>query len=101
MVGPDWVDGWIRPTLCVGTSNHPVGFDHMEYLGYTIRSIAEKGGIIKPGFRWSSAPATGGARDTVGYRRPARQCEHDDRSRFTYQSLLQPIGLTTPGSGSI
>src|SRR5580658_3346355 len=37
----------IRPMLSVIT---PIGFDHMEYLGYTIASIAgEKGGIIKPG----------------------------------------------------
>src|SRR5579885_710058 len=37
----------VRPLLSVIT---PIGFDHMEYLGYTLRSIAaEKGGIIKPG----------------------------------------------------
>jgi len=46
----------VRPILSVIT---PIGFDHVEYLGYTIRSIAaEKGGIIKPG-----APVVIGARD--------------------------------------
>ncbi len=46
----------VRPLLSVIT---PIGFDHMEYLGYTIRSIAaEKGGIIKPG-----VPVVIGARD--------------------------------------
>ncbi len=46
----------VRPVLSVIT---PIGFDHVEYLGYTIRSIAaEKGGIIKPG-----APVVIGARD--------------------------------------
>jgi dihydrofolate synthase/folylpolyglutamate synthase len=36
----------VRPLLSVIT---PVGFDHVEYLGTTIESIArEKGGIIKP-----------------------------------------------------
>lgn len=46
----------VRPFLSVIT---PIGFDHMEYLGYTIASIAaEKGGIIKPG-----VPVVVGARD--------------------------------------
>jgi len=46
----------IRPLLSVIT---PIGFDHMERLGYTIPSIAaEKGGIIKPG-----VPVVIGARD--------------------------------------
>ena len=46
----------LRPLLSVIT---PIGFDHMEYLGYTIPSIAaEKGGIIKPG-----VPVVIGARD--------------------------------------
>lgn len=36
----------VRPLLSVIT---PIGFDHVEYLGYSIASIAgEKGGIIKP-----------------------------------------------------
>ncbi|HEY6420458.1 MAG TPA: folylpolyglutamate synthase/dihydrofolate synthase family protein [Candidatus Binataceae bacterium] len=46
----------ITPMLSVIT---PIGFDHMEYLGYTITSIAgEKGGIIKPG-----VPVVIGARE--------------------------------------
>jgi dihydrofolate synthase/folylpolyglutamate synthase len=46
----------VRPVLSVIT---PIGFDHVEYLGYTIASIAaEKGGIIKPG-----VPVVIGARD--------------------------------------
>jgi len=37
----------VRPLLSVIT---PIGFDHVEYLGYSISSIAgEKGGIIKRG----------------------------------------------------
>jgi dihydrofolate synthase/folylpolyglutamate synthase len=46
----------VHPFLSVIT---PIGFDHMEYLGYTIPSIAaEKGGIIKP-----DIPVVIGARD--------------------------------------
>ncbi|HVA81996.1 MAG TPA: folylpolyglutamate synthase/dihydrofolate synthase family protein [Candidatus Binataceae bacterium] len=46
----------VTPLLSVIT---PIGFDHMEYLGYTIGSIAaEKGGIIKP-----EVPVVIGARD--------------------------------------
>lgn len=46
----------VRPILSVIT---PIGFDHMEYLGYTIPAIAaEKGGIIKP-----EVPVVIGARD--------------------------------------
>ncbi len=46
----------VHPFLSVIT---PIGFDHMEYLGYTIPSIAaEKGGIIKP-----DVPVVIGARD--------------------------------------
>jgi dihydrofolate synthase / folylpolyglutamate synthase len=46
----------ITPLLSVIT---PIGFDHMEYLGYTIGAIAaEKGGIIKP-----EVPVVIGARD--------------------------------------
>ncbi len=46
----------VRPFLSVIT---PIGFDHMEHLGYTIPAIAaEKGGIIKPG-----VPVVIGARD--------------------------------------
>jgi dihydrofolate synthase / folylpolyglutamate synthase len=46
----------VRPFLSVIT---PIGFDHMDRLGYTIPAIAaEKGGIIKPG-----VPVVIGARD--------------------------------------
>jgi dihydrofolate synthase/folylpolyglutamate synthase len=46
----------VHPLLSVIT---PIGFDHVEYLGYTLRSIAaEKGGIIKPG-----VPVVIGARE--------------------------------------
>ncbi len=46
----------VRPILSVIT---PIGFDHVEYLGYTIPAIAgEKGGIIKPG-----VPVVIGSRD--------------------------------------
>lgn len=46
----------VTPILSVIT---PIGFDHMEYLGYTIAAIAgEKGGIIK-----SDVPVVIGARD--------------------------------------
>jgi len=46
----------VRPILSVIT---PIGFDNMEYLGYTIPAIAaEKGGIIKP-----EVPVVIGARD--------------------------------------
>jgi dihydrofolate synthase/folylpolyglutamate synthase len=46
----------VMPILSVIT---PIGFDHMEYLGYTIAAIAgEKGGIIK-----NDVPVVIGARD--------------------------------------
>ncbi len=46
----------VRPLVSVIT---PIGFDHMERLGYTIQAIAgEKGGIIKP-----ETPVVIGARD--------------------------------------
>jgi dihydrofolate synthase / folylpolyglutamate synthase len=46
----------VMPILSVIT---PIGFDHMEYLGYTIPKIAaEKGGIIK-----NDVPVVIGARD--------------------------------------
>ena len=46
----------VTPILSVIT---PIGFDHMEYLGYTIASIAgEKGGIIK-----NDIPVVIGTRD--------------------------------------
>ncbi len=47
----------VTPLLSVIT---PIGFDHMDRLGYTIREIAgEKGGIIKSG-----VPVVIGARDS-------------------------------------
>src|SRR6201984_504866 len=47
----------VTPILSVIT---PIGFDHMEYLGYTIAAIAgEKGGIIK-----NEVPVVIGARDS-------------------------------------
>jgi dihydrofolate synthase/folylpolyglutamate synthase len=53
----------IRPLLSVIT---PIGFDHMEYLGYTIASIAaEKGGIIKPGVPVVVGAREPDARDTL------------------------------------
>lgn len=46
----------VHPLLSVIT---PIGFDHVEYLGYTISAIAaEKGGIIKP-----EVPVVVGARE--------------------------------------
>src|SRR5581483_7722634 len=74
----------VRPLLSVIT---PIGFDHMEYLGYTLRSIAtEKGGIIKDG-----VPVVIGARepdarstqvDIAGQRRaPVMLIERDFSSR--------------------
>jgi dihydrofolate synthase/folylpolyglutamate synthase len=46
----------VTPILSVIT---PIGFDHMEYLGYTVAAIAgEKGGIIK-----NDVPVVIGARD--------------------------------------
>jgi len=87
----------VRPELCVIT---PIGFDHMEQLGYTIAAIAgEKGGIIKPG-----VPVVIGARDPearvvlgeiAGARRsPARLIGRDfaytsgaPAHRFDYQGL--------------
>jgi dihydrofolate synthase/folylpolyglutamate synthase len=75
----------VHPFLSVIT---PIGFDHMEYLGYTIPSIAaEKGGIIKP-----DVPVVIGARDpearevltsmAAQRRSPSRLMDRD----FTFQS---------------
>jgi dihydrofolate synthase/folylpolyglutamate synthase len=75
----------VRPFLSVIT---PIGFDHMEYLGYTISAIAaEKGGIIKP-----EVPVVIGARDgearevltsmAAQRRSPSRLMDRD----FTFQS---------------
>ena len=50
----------VLPMLSVIT---PIGFDHMEYLGYTIASIAaEKGGIIKQGIPVVIGARSGDAR---------------------------------------
>jgi len=75
----------VRPFLSVIT---PIGFDHMEYLGYTIPAIAaEKGGIIK-----AEVPVVIGARDgearevltsmAAQRRSPSRLIDRD----FTFQS---------------
>ena len=88
----------VRPLLSIIT---PIGFDHVEYLGYTIRSIAgEKGGIIKPG-----VPVVIGARDpearttlsdiAAQRRSPTIMVDRD----FTYFSHAPPIGLTMPAWG--
>src|ERR1700736_438799 len=75
----------VHPFLSVIT---PIGFDHMEYLGYTIPAIAaEKGGIIK-----LEIPVVIGARDAEARevltsmaaqrRSPSRLMDRD----FTFQS---------------
>jgi dihydrofolate synthase / folylpolyglutamate synthase len=75
----------VHPFLSVIT---PIGFDHMEYLGYTIPSIAaEKGGIIKP-----EIPVVIGSRDAEARevltsmaaqrRSPSRLMDRE----FTFQS---------------
>jgi dihydrofolate synthase/folylpolyglutamate synthase len=75
----------VHPFLSVIT---PIGFDHMEYLGYTIPAIAaEKGGIIKP-----EIPVVIGSRDAEARevltsmaaqrRSPSRLMDRD----FTFQS---------------
>ncbi len=75
----------MHPFLSVIT---PIGFDHLEYLGYTIPSIAaEKGGIIK-----SEIPVVIGSRDpearevltsmAAQRRSPSRLMDRD----FTFQS---------------
>src|SRR5215469_16813073 len=75
----------VMPLLSVIT---PIGFDHMDRLGYTIEAIAaEKGGIIKPG-----VPVIIGARDAearevlssiAGERKsPIRMAERD----FSFRS---------------
>ena len=87
----------VHPLLSVIT---PIGFDHMEYLGYTLASIAaEKGGIIKPG-----VPVVIGARETearatltdiAAQRRSAAMlidrdftyCSHSPAHRLDYAGL--------------
>jgi dihydrofolate synthase / folylpolyglutamate synthase len=87
----------VRPQLSVIT---PIGFDHVEYLGYTLRSIAaEKGGIIKPGIpvvigsREPEARAT--LCDIAAQRRSAAMlidrdfsyCSHSPAHRLDYAGL--------------
>ncbi len=97
----------VRPLLSVIT---PIGFDHMEYLGYTLRSIAaEKGGIIKPG-----APVVIGARDPEARatlvdiasqrRSPAMlierdftYCSHSPEHRLDYHGLGINMGAVELG----
>jgi len=88
----------VRPFLSVIT---PIGFDHMEYLGYTIPSIAaEKGGIIKP-----EVPVVIGSRDAearevltsmAAQRRSASRLIDRD---FTFQSHAPAHGLDYQGLG--
>jgi dihydrofolate synthase/folylpolyglutamate synthase len=93
----------IHPLLSVIT---PIGFDHVEYLGYTIAAIAaEKGGIIKP-----EVPVVVGAREpdarvtltSIAQQRhsPVRMIErdffytpHPREHRLDYQGL----GLSLDG----
>ncbi|HEY6395207.1 MAG TPA: Mur ligase family protein, partial [Candidatus Binataceae bacterium] len=93
----------VTPILSVIT---PIGFDHMEYLGYTIPAIAaEKGGIIK-----TEVPVVIGARDpdaratlisiASGRRSAIRLVERD----FSYRSQAPAhrldyhgLGLDLPG----
>lgn len=88
----------VTPLVSVIT---PIGFDHMDRLGYTIAAIAgEKGGIIKPG-----VPVVIGARDPeartvltaiAGQRRSAvRLIERD----FTFRSHSPAHRLDYSGLG--
>jgi dihydrofolate synthase/folylpolyglutamate synthase len=75
----------VRPLLSVIT---PIGFDHMDRLGYTIRAIAgEKGGIIK-----HRVPVVIGTRDREALERLS-EIAREQRSQtivldrdFTYRS---------------
>ena len=88
----------VTPILSVIT---PIGFDHMEYLGYTIAAIAgEKGGIIK-----HEVPVVIGARDPearltltsiAGQRRSAARLIDRD---FSYQSQAPAHRLDYHGLG--
>lgn len=88
----------VHPFLSVIT---PIGFDHMEYLGYTIPAIAaEKGGIIKP-----EVPVVIGARDSEARevltsmaaqrRSPSRLMDRD----FTFQSHAPAHRIDYQGLG--
>jgi dihydrofolate synthase/folylpolyglutamate synthase len=88
----------VRPLLSVIT---PIGFDHMDRLGYTIAAIAgEKGGIIKEG-----VPAVIGARDpearlvltSIASQRHAAAFMID--REFTYRSLAPAHRLDYQGLG--
>ena len=100
----------VRPLLSVIT---PIGFDHMDRLGYTISAIAaEKGGIIKPG-----TPVVIGARHpdarltltsiAAQCRSPAFMVDrefsyhsHSPAHRFDYRGLglnLKDVELTLAG----
>ena len=78
----------------------PIGFDHMDRLGYTIASIAaEKGGIIKPG-----VPVVIGARDPearamlTSIAAQRAKPGQDDRSRLLVSiARAAPIGSTITG----
>jgi len=87
----------VRPLLSVIT---PIGFDHMEYLGYTIPSIAaEKGGIIKPEIPVVIGSRDGEAREVLlsmaAQRRSASRlidreftfCSHAPAHSLDYQGL--------------
>jgi dihydrofolate synthase/folylpolyglutamate synthase len=88
----------VRPLLSVIT---PIGFDHMDRLGYTIAAIAgEKGGIVK-----ESVPVVIGARDpaarlvltSIASRRhsPAFMIDRE----FTYRSHAPAHRLDYHGLG--
>ncbi|MEA2650090.1 MAG: dihydrofolate synthase / folylpolyglutamate synthase, partial [Candidatus Binataceae bacterium] len=88
----------VRPLLSVIT---PIGFDHMDRLGYTIAAIAgEKGGIIKEG-----VPVVIGARDpearlvltSIASQRHAAAFMID--REFTYRSLAPAHRLDYHGLG--
>jgi len=90
----------VTPILSIIT---PIGFDHMEYLGYTIPAIAaEKGGIIK-----SEIPVVIGARDhearatlssIAAHRRSAtRQVDRD----YTFHSHAPAHRIDYQGLGLV
>jgi dihydrofolate synthase / folylpolyglutamate synthase len=88
----------VRPFLSVIT---PIGFDHMEYLGYTIPSIAaEKGGIIKP-----EIPVVIGSRDAEAREvLTSMAAQRHSASRlidreFTFQSHAPAHALDYQGLG--
>jgi dihydrofolate synthase / folylpolyglutamate synthase len=88
----------VRPLLSVIT---PIGFDHVEYLGYSIKSIAaEKGGIIKPGVAVVIGAREEDARTTLvdiaaQRRSPAMMIDRD----FTYLSHAPAHSLDYTGLG--